>query len=128
MTGLKAPCKGCPFRIDGHTVWVRPGRILEIGRAVLGDGDFICHKTTHGLAEGDTYGPETRFCAGAAILLIKVKGTPYANMATRLRWIAGERLDVEALTRWDAEHPGLVPDTLTHLVEAHQAEHDRRNP
>jgi len=73
--GLTSPCADCPFRRD-VTPYIRARRVLEIEEA-LERAEFPCHKTTD-LEDEDPEsehipGPDEMHCAGALILLEKLK-------------------------------------------------------
>ena len=89
---MKAPCADCPFRTDVKP-YLRRGRLREVGRLMVGDGTFTCHKS---LREAGGDGKDMH-CAGALLVVAKQEGTVWASgmlrIATRLGIATEEYVD-----------------------------------
>jgi len=91
---LIRPCKDCPFRTDVRP-YLTPGRCDEILNAIITEQrTFSCHETT-GVKGGKKV--EEQHCAGAAILLEKIKRpNQMMRIAERLNMYDYRKLDMTA--------------------------------
>ncbi|MEL6493170.1 MAG: hypothetical protein AAFQ95_24730 [Cyanobacteria bacterium J06621_3] len=88
------PCNNCPFRSD-IDFWLTPEKVEAIVKALQGDGDFCCHKTT---AASSSKLERKRACVGAAIFLEHVReGGLRANRTFRMREMFCHDFSREAL-------------------------------
>ena len=118
---MQKPCDNCPFKISSQSPLGRDRR-RDIGRSVLGDDRFGCHKTTT-FAYGDqgseyVYTEKERPCVGAAMFIQNVRGDCRANLAFRLYvgfsgWLKPEEFDRETIEQ-------DIPKTLQDFVNAEE--------
>ena len=90
MFDLKRPCKDCPFRADVKP-YIRKARAVEIGKALLNDKTFTCHKHL------PRDGKKEQHCAGALIFLeAQNKPNQLMRVAERLGTYDRRKLDMNA--------------------------------
>lgn len=108
MKALLAPCANCPFRKDCRKGWLGESRMKEIiTDTILGDGHFICHKTS------DRKKKDQDLCAGRLILEGKIN--PYGNRSTRIAAALGMFPGYEVLKNQD-----IIFDTADEAINHHK--------
>ena len=88
MWRVLEPCNNCPFLDNGKAIHLAEGRVDSIKQDLLKGGNFVCHKTAHGLDTemNPTDEPQTpKMCAGAYLYLKKIgKPNEIMQVAERL--------------------------------------------
>jgi len=94
---LVAPCKHCPFRTD-VTPYLRTARAQDICDSITHrDMSFACHKTTKHDDEGEHIPTsKEQHCAGATIMLEKMKMPNQAMRIAGGRWYDPTKLQMDA--------------------------------
>jgi hypothetical protein len=111
---LTKPCANCPFRSDIKPYLRRGGAASIATDITQNQRTFTCHKTTVTDPDDDSAmmdGPNAQHCAGALILLEKLK-----QPNQMMRWM--ERINMYDRTKLDMNAP--VFDTVKEFVRAQE--------